>query len=125
MPRKELEAIAHSFKKRRLIAGDVIVKEAKGGTGFVVIESGQARVSSQGKEIGTLGPGSSLGEIALVDEGLELATVTASTDMRSSGLAPWKLRPIVQPSAAVAWNLLQTRVRYLRSVPAGHGQPPT
>ncbi|MER3465781.1 MAG: hypothetical protein C4340_00760 [Armatimonadota bacterium] len=26
MPRKELEAIAHSFKKRRLIAGDVIVK---------------------------------------------------------------------------------------------------
>lgn len=119
VPDRELETIARSFKERRFSAGDVIAEEGKGGIGFFVIESGQVKVSSGGREVATLGPGSSFGEIALIDDGPRSATVTAETDLRCFGLSSWEFRPIAQTNATIAWNLLQSVVAYVRS--AGRG----
>jgi len=121
VPAKELEAIARSFKERRFSAGEVIAEEGKGGIGFFVIEAGRAKVSAGGREVAALGPGSSFGEIALIDDGPRSATVTAETDLRCWGLSAWEFRPIAQTNATIAWNLLQSVVRYIRSA-AGDGQ---
>lgn len=115
VPRKELEVIARSFKERSFSAGQVIAEEGRPGIGFFVIEAGRAKVSSEGREIATLEPGSSFGEIALIDEGMRSATVTAETDLRCFALSAWEFRPVAQTNAAIAWNLLQAVVRYLRS----------
>jgi len=90
-----------------------------GAAAFFVIESGEASVSVRGKQVRTLGRGDYFGEVALIDEGARSATVTASTDVVCHGLTFWEFRPLVQTNATIAWNLLQTLAKRLRSAEDG------
>ena len=107
--------IASMFKERTFPVGETIIKEGVGAAAFFVIESGEVTVSIRGKPIRTLGRGDYFGEIALIDEGTRSATVTASTDVVCHGLTYWEFRPLVQTNATIAWNLLQTLTKRLRS----------
>jgi CRP-like cAMP-binding protein len=60
-------------------AGDVLVSEGNRASGFFVVMSGSAVVSVAGVECGVLERGMFFGETALLDRGLEPATVTALT----------------------------------------------
>jgi CRP-like cAMP-binding protein len=92
-----------------------ITKEGTGGAAFFVIESGRATVSVGGQQRATLSEGDYFGEIALIDEGARSATVTAETELVCYGLTYWGFRPLVQQNATIAWNLLQTLARRLRT----------
>jgi len=107
--------ITSMFKERTFPAGETIIKEGVGAAAFFVIESGEATVSIRGKPIRTLGRGDYFGEIALIDEGTRSATVTASADVVCHGLTYWEFRPLVQANATIAWNLLQTLAKRLRT----------
>jgi pyruvate,water dikinase len=107
--------IASMFKERTFSAGERIIKEGVGAAAFFVIESGEVTVSIRGKQIRTLRRGDYFGEIALIDEGARSATVTASTEVTCHGLTFWEFRPLVQANATIAWNLLQTLAKRLRS----------
>jgi Pyruvate phosphate dikinase, AMP/ATP-binding domain/Cyclic nucleotide-binding domain len=107
--------IASMFKERTFPAGETIIKEGVGAAAFFVIESGEATVSIRGKPIRKLGRGDYFGEIALIDEGTRSATVTASADVVCHGLTYWEFRPLVQANATIAWNLLQTLAKRLRT----------
>ncbi len=116
MSPRDIEDIAVFFKERRFAAGETITKEGAGGAAFFVIESGQATVSVGGQQRALLSDGDYFGEIALIDEGARSATVTASTELVCYGLTYWEFRPLVQKNAAIAWNLLQTLAKRLRTV---------
>jgi CRP/FNR family cyclic AMP-dependent transcriptional regulator len=111
----ELERLARSFKERTFAAGSTVVGEGKTGAGFFVIESGEATVSSHGDERRKLGPGDYFGEIALIDDGARSATITADSDLRCYGLTSWEFRPLVESNASIAWKLLETMAKRLRS----------
>ena len=115
MSPRDIAGIAALFKERRFVAGETITKEGAGGAAFFVIESGQATVSVGGRERASLAEGDYFGEIALIDEGARSATVTANTDLVCYGLTYWEFRPLVQQNATIAWNLLQTLARRLRT----------
>ena len=112
--KKELERIAQSFKERTFNAGDVIAEEGSSGIGFFVIESGTARATHGDVVIGELGPGSSFGEVALIDEGPRSATVIADTELKCWGLSSWEFRPLAETNATVAWNLARIVAGYVR-----------
>jgi pyruvate,water dikinase len=112
---RDVTQIAGMFKERTFPAGETIIKEGVGAAAFFVIESGEATVSIRGKQIRTLRRGDYFGEIALIDEGTRSATVTASTEVICHGLTYWEFRPLVQANATIAWNLLQTLAKRLRS----------
>ena len=112
---REVTQIASMFKERTFPAGETIIKEGVGAAAFFVIESGEATVSIRGKHIRTMGRGDYFGEIALIDQGTRSATVTASTEVVCHGLTFWEFRPLVQANATIAWNLLQTLAKRLRS----------
>jgi CRP-like cAMP-binding protein len=114
--RGELERISRTFKDRTFEAGSTVVGEGKTGAGFFVIESGEATVSTRGGERGKLGPGDYFGEIALIDDGARSATVTADSELRCYGLTSWEFRPLVESNASIAWKLLETMAKRLRSV---------
>jgi hypothetical protein len=111
----EVDRIAALCKARRFAPGDVVIREGSGGASFYVIDSGAASVSIRGDEVAVLGPGDHFGEIALIDGGQRLATVTATTDLVCHGLTYWEFRPLVQESGALGWKLLQTMARMLRA----------
>jgi len=115
LDKKDLERIADSFKERRYDAGATIAEEGSGGAGFFVIGEGTAKVTVQGNERATLGPGDYFGEIALIDEGARTATVKAETPMTTYAMTFWEFRPIVETDARIAWKLVQALAHRLRA----------
>jgi CRP-like cAMP-binding protein len=111
---KELDSLASTFKERTFKAGETVASEGSGGVGFFIIDEGQAKVTRDGAEQATLGPGQYFGEIALIDEGARTATITAETDMRCYGLTSWEFRPLVEGNSQIAWKLLQALAKQLR-----------
>ena len=123
LEKRDLERIADSFKERNYSAGDTIAGEGQGGAGFFVIAEGTAKVTVQGEDRATLGPGDYFGEIALIDEGARTATVTADTDMTSYAMTFWEFRPIVETDSRIAWKLVQALAHKLREADARAGVP--
>ena len=115
---RELERLAGHFKERTFPEGSNVTMEGGTGTGFFVVVDGNATVSVSGEQRGTLGPGDSFGEIALVDEGTRSATITAATDLRCYGLTAWEFRPFVEEHPQVAWPLLKQMAKRLREAQA-------
>lgn len=112
--KRELRQIARLFKPRRFAAGQTVVQEGSGGAAFFVIESGEAIVVVSGKKRKTLKPGDYFGEIALLDEGTRLATITAASELVCYGLTYWDFRPVVQANGVIGWKLLQGLAKILR-----------
>ena len=117
LSKREVQKIARLFKKRRFSKGETVVKEGSGGAAFFVIESGEAAVFIGGKERTILKPGDYFGEIALIDEGTRMATITASSELVCYGLTYWDFRPFVEKNGVVGWKLLQ-RMATLGGAPA-------
>lgn len=115
LERKELEQIGVVFKERRFAAGDTVIQQGSGGAAFYVIESGEAAVTIAGEPRGVLRAGDHFGEIALIDEGVRMATITAVSDLVCYGLTLWEFRPLVQQNGNIGWKLMQTLARELRA----------
>jgi len=62
-------------------AGSVVVDQGDPGTDCFVIVQGQASVYVRGEHVACSGPGSMVGEMALVDHRPRSATVVADTDL--------------------------------------------
>jgi CRP-like cAMP-binding protein len=111
----ELSQVALLFKRRRFSAGDTVVKEGADGAAFFLIESGEARVSVRGVERAGLTAGDHFGEIALIDEGVRSATISATTDLVCYGLTLWEFRPLVIENGNIGWKLLHSLAKKLRT----------
>ena len=114
----ELAQIALLFKERDFNQGTTIIQEGSGGAAFFVIEAGEAAVSIHGTPNSTLGPGDYFGEIALIDEGPRMATVTAASRLDCWGLTYWDFRPLVEANGVIGWKLLQRMAMMLRDARA-------
>jgi CRP-like cAMP-binding protein len=110
----ELDSLVPLFNERSFRAGHEITKEGQPGFGFFVIESGSAKVTVHGEEKHTLGPGDYFGEIALLDPGPRLATITTDSPFVAHHLSATEFRQLVQGNAALSWSLLEGLTRILR-----------
>src|SRR4029077_15279166 len=90
----ELRAIAGAMTQRRVDAGQSLAVEGTQGIGFFVIERGTGKITVEGEERRTVGPGDYFGEIALIVDTPRTATVTAETPLVAWAIASWAFRPI-------------------------------
>ena len=111
---KDLDQLARQMHERRFPEGAEVTTEGATGAGFFVIAHGNADVSISGQHRATLGPGDHFGEVALIDDGVRSASITAATDLLCYGLTPWEFRPFVEDHPQVAWALLETLARRAR-----------
>ena len=112
---KELEAMANTAKERRYDTGDTIVGEGEGGVGFFVVADGTARVEVSGERRGTIGPGASFGEVALLDEGgRRTASVVAESPLRVFGITAWQFTPLLEQHPSIAIKIAKILARRLR-----------
>ena len=112
---KTVKQLAGEFIERHFDEGTAIATEGVDGLNFFVVASGEADVTVQGDTVATLGPGSSFGEVALVDRSARTATVTATTPMVAYALPIWSFRPFVEQRPELAWKLLEILAERLRS----------
>ena len=115
LTKHEVKQIARLFKERRFFEGETVIQECSGGAAFFVIESGEATVLIRGKKHQTLKPDDYFGEIAMIDEGTRMATITASSELVCYGLTYWDFRPLVEANGVIGWKLLQRMAKMLRA----------
>ena len=110
-----VKQLASDFIEREFAAGQAIATEGEGGLNFFVVESGAADVSVGSQNVGSLGPGASFGEVALVDKSARSATVTATSQLRAFALPVWSFRSFAESRPSVTWKLLELLAERLRA----------
>ena len=111
--KKELKAIGALMTMSNVAAGDALATEGEVGREFVVIETGEAVVRRNGRKIGTLGPGSSFGELAMLVAGKRTASVTAETDMSIWVAGPGEFSALLWAHPSIMYNVLMAAVTRL------------
>jgi CRP/FNR family cyclic AMP-dependent transcriptional regulator len=116
---RQLERLARSFVKRSFPAGENMVTQGQGGIGFFIIVSGKAeavRTRSDGTKVvvNTFGPTDFFGEMALLDDGLRTATVTAVEASDCLLLKSWDFISILKDDAEMAVAILQELAKRFR-----------
>jgi CRP/FNR family cyclic AMP-dependent transcriptional regulator len=112
---KQLAFIATRVEDVDVPASKVLCAEGASGGDFFVVVSGTARVERRGTQIDELGPGAFFGEIALIDQGLRTATVTATSPMRLIVLGPSQFRDVLNADPQMARQLLYAVTKRLRA----------
>lgn len=108
-------------------AGAVLTEQGSVGREAFVVVSGQVQVLVNGQEVAVVGPGSVLGEMALVDLRPRSATLVASTDCELIAFESRRFRDIVDglsPEARSRLEQRNERFRSANSTIAAEGRPP-
>ena len=92
---KEIKTVAEWAKSVEHPEGEIMVEEGKLGYAFHLMIEGHAEVTMSGGHTRTLGPGDYFGEIALIDKGPRMATVTATEPVTTLALSAWKFRTMI------------------------------
>ena len=77
---KDLQKIAKAGDEITMPAGSLIVDQGQTGREAFVVLEGLVTVRRNSKKVATLGPGTIVGELSLLDHGPRTATVTCDTD---------------------------------------------
>jgi CRP/FNR family transcriptional regulator len=118
LDQKSLDAIANAAVEQKYQPGQDIVRQGDTGVGAFIIRSGKVDVLQEknGKEskLATLGPGTVVGEMALLDEFPRSATVRAVEPTTALGIQRWHFRGILESHPQIALAMLPIVIQRLR-----------
>jgi len=77
----EIAEIAHMANRREVAPGEKLIEQGRFGDSFYVIASGTALVYIADEYVASVGEGSAVGEMSLIEHRPRNATVVADTDM--------------------------------------------
>ena len=113
---KELAKVASLVDEVDLAAGTVIAREGQRGHEFFVLAEGTVTVSMPDGSTVSLGPGSFFGEMALLDGGPRVATVTAATPVVLLVVDRRSFASLLRETPSVTEKMLAELARRLRAV---------
>ena len=114
--RKELGKVASLVDEIELSAGDVIARQGETGHEFFVIADGEVAVAMPDGGAIPLAAGSFFGEMALLDGGPRVATVTAVTDVHLLVVDRRAFTRLLREMPSVSEKVLVELARRLRAV---------
>jgi CRP-like cAMP-binding protein len=113
---RDLESVAQLADEVDLPAGHVLMRQGDNGSQMFIISSGEARVERNGQTLATLGPGSVLGEMAIVAEGPRVATATLTKPSHLFVLTHRDFHTLMADHASVRDCVLNEVARRLREL---------
>jgi CRP-like cAMP-binding protein len=115
LPPKARARVAADLRERRYAKNDTMTSEDQGGVGFFLIGEGTAEVQVGDRaDAGTLGPGDTFGEMALITGQTRSARITAQTDVQCWVMSQWHFKPLVLEHPELAWALLEILAHRVR-----------
>ena len=111
---KDLQKIARASDEVAVGAGHVICDQGQVGREAFVIMSGSATVRRNGKKVATLGPGSVVGELSLLDRGPRTATVTADVPTELLVIDQRHFAGVIDEVPAVAHKIMASLAERIR-----------
>lgn len=114
--RKELEQIAQLVDDVDIPAGKVLMRQGESGAEMFIIAAGSVRIERNGEFIRDSGPGTSIGEMALLSEGPRTATVTATVPTRILLAGHREFHQLMEEHPAIRMKILEglaTKIRFL------------
>ncbi|MEO5724479.1 MAG: cyclic nucleotide-binding domain-containing protein [Ilumatobacteraceae bacterium] len=115
---RELEKVAKAGEEVTMSAGSLIVDQGQTGREAFVVLSGTVAVKRNGKKVASLGPGTVVGELSLLDHGPRTATVICETDCSLLLLSQRHFTAVLDEVPALSHKLLASlagRIRELDS----------
>ncbi len=106
--KKELQQIASIADELDLPAGRVLIAEGERGREFFVLVAGEVEVRRKGRKLATLGPGSFVGEIALLSHVPRTATVTSLTPVDILVITDRAFLALVEKQPGIAVKVART-----------------
>ncbi|HCB33932.1 MAG TPA: hypothetical protein DEP66_06490 [Acidimicrobiaceae bacterium] len=114
---RELAKIARMAEEVTFPADKALLEQGASGShareAYVILR-GSVVVRRNGRKIAELGPGESVGEMALFDNGPRTATVVAGTDLTVLVLQRQQMLGLIDEMPALASKMLQKLARRLR-----------
>jgi CRP-like cAMP-binding protein len=119
LKRRQLEHVARRLVERHYHAHQDIVAQGQGGEGFFIIVKGKAeatRTRADGAPVvvNSFGPTDFFGELALLDDGLRTATVTALEETDCLVLTRWDFLTALQEDVDMSITILQELAKRFR-----------
>ncbi|HVX21441.1 MAG TPA: cyclic nucleotide-binding domain-containing protein [Acidimicrobiales bacterium] len=109
--RSQLRRLGSLMTSVRVRPGTPLIREGGGGTEFLVITDGQARVTREVDDapvtVADLGPGAFVGEMALLYGTPRSATVTSVSEVTLLVSSPTEFRELVRVAPAVARRIAE------------------
>jgi CRP-like cAMP-binding protein len=112
--RSELDRVSTLTTALLVREGRILCREGSVGWEAFVIVEGEASVEIEGARVATLGPSDVFGEMALLDGGPRVATVTALTPMKLLVLNRSEFPSMLAAAPMVAKRILAAISRRLR-----------
>lgn len=118
---KTMEELAGAFRSKppqTFPAGRVIMKEGDAGVSMYIVISGRITISIKGVIVEHVGPGGTVGEMALVDQVARSATALADKESRLLTIGRSDFLNLVKTKPGFAVSLLKTIADRLRTMTA-------
>jgi CRP-like cAMP-binding protein len=106
--KQELQRIARIADELDVPAGKELIREGERGREFFVIVAGEVDVRRKGRKVKTLGPGSFVGEIALLSKIPRVATVTALTPLDVLVITDRAFANLIEKTPSIAVKVART-----------------
>ena len=121
--KRDIRAMAKSCEERRFEAGKALCRQGQRGVALFVVTEGDVRVEEEIEDgqpvtVATLGPGSTVGEMAILDDAERTASVIAETDVVALVLTSWDFKAMLRQRPVVALDILPVVVGRFRETAA-------
>jgi CRP-like cAMP-binding protein len=114
----ELRALQGVATPLSVLPGTVLTREGERGREFFVVVAGKAEATRSGVSIGTFGPGSFFGEMALLDHKPRTATVTAVEPTTILVITEQSFSALVETVPSVDRKIMAVLAQRLREIEA-------
>lgn len=104
----ELWRVAPYMQTQRFRRGQTLMNEGDEGHGCIIIVEGRVEVHRDDLLLTTLGPGTNLGEPALLRPWTRSATVTAKTSVLAFGLTRWSFEELLLARPRIGSKILRS-----------------
>ena len=102
----ELNAVASIADELDLQEGATLIREGDRGREFLIVVEGSVKVTKKGRRLAELGPGSFVGEIALIADVPRTATVAATSPVRLLVITDRGFQHLIRTMPSIAVKVL-------------------